>query len=183
MGFLQHTIDQAGELILAIPSALIILLSREWYCARMAEDKESHPFRDFPLISFASLCLTGTAAGGLLRDRPYALLRFLHGQLWLVLLIVIGVVYALIKNPAADSFSARFSAVYLCQAWSLFIVNFIPLPPFDAAATYFSPYMQWRMFTLLVSALSLAVLVFCTYDFWRIDFLTGKFLTRWLSLA
>lgn len=183
MGFLQHTIDQAGELILAVPSALIILLSREWYCARMTEDKESHPFRDFALLSFASLALTGTAAGGLLRDRPYALLRFLHGQLWLVLLIVIGVVYVLIKGPATDSFSARFSAIYLCQAWSLLIVNFIPLPPFDAAATYFAPYMQWRMFSVLVSALSLTVLVACTYNFWRIDFLTGKFLTRWLSLA
>lgn len=183
MGFLQQTIDQAGELVIAIPSALIILLSREWFCARMTGEKESHPFRDFSVLSFASLCLTGTGPGGMLRNHPYPLLRFLHAQLWLVLLLVIGIIYALIKGPSADSFSAHFSAIFLCQAWSLFVVNFIPLPPFDAAATYFAPYMQWRMFSLIVAALSIAVIVACTYNFWRIEFLTGKFLTRWLNLV
>lgn len=183
MGFLQHAVDQAGELVLSIPVALVILLSREWFCARMTEDKEAHPFRDFPLITFASLALTGTGPGGLLRDRPYALLRFLHGQLWLVILLVIGIVYILIKAPAIESFSARFSAVYLKQAWSLMVINFIPLPPFDAALTYFAPYMQWRMFSLLVALLGVTALVLFTFDFWRLDFLTGKFLLQWLRLA
>lgn len=183
MGFLQHTVDQAGELILSIPSALIIILSREWFCGRMTGDKESHPLTDFPLVTFACVCLTGTGPGGLLKDKPLPLLRFLQGQLWLLILVTIGVVYVMIKGPAPETFSARFSAIFLTQAWALLVINFIPIPPFDAAAIYFAPYMQWRMFSVVVATLAIGALILLSYDFWRVDFLTGKFLVRWLRLV
>jgi hypothetical protein len=179
----QSAIDQAGGLLISIPSALLILISREWYTGKMTGNKEVNPAGEFSLFSFACLVLTGTAPGGLLRDQPFALLRFLHGQLWLVILLALGVLYALIKDPQPDSFSARFSATFLMQVWAVFVINFIPLPPFDAAATYFSPYMQWKMFTALVALLNMALMVTLIYPFWRLDFLTGKFLVQWLRLA
>ena len=111
------------------------------------------------------------------------LLRFLHGQLWLVVLLAVGVLYVLLKSPAPDTFSARFSAVFLTQTWGLLLLNFIPLPPFDAAATYFGPYMQWKMFSVLVIFLSIVVFVLLSYNFCRGDFVTGKFLLRWLHLV
>lgn len=183
MGFLTQAVDQAGALVLTIPCALIVLLTREWYAAKMTGDKEARLLAEFPLISFACLALNGAAPGGLLRDKPMPLLRFLHGQLWLVVLLAVGVLYVLLKGPAPDTFSARFSAVFLTQTWGLLLLNFIPLPPFDAAATYFGPYMQWKMFTVLVIFLSIVALVLLSYNFWRGDFVTGKFLLRWLHLA
>lgn len=183
MGILQYTVDQAGALILAIPSALVIMLSREWFCSRMAGDKEVQPFNEFSLLSFASLSLNGIAPGGILRDQPPAFLRFFYGQIWLLILIVLGCTYVLIKGPAADTFSARFSAVFLTQAWAMLIINFLPLPPFDAAAAYLGPYMQWRAFSIAVTVLSAAALILFSYTFWRSDFLTGKFLIRWLKLT
>jgi hypothetical protein len=183
MNFLSSAVDQAGTLILSIPCALTILLSREWYASKMTGDKEMQPLREFPLAAFASLALNGAAPGGVLKDKPFALLRFLHGQLWLIVLIAVAVTYVLLKGPTPESFSARFSAVFLSQAWGLFIFNLIPLPPFDAAATYFSPYMQWKMFSILVILMNLAALVLLSYNFWRIDILTGKFLLQWLRLA
>lgn len=182
MGFLTGAIDQAGALVLTIPCALIILLSREWYTAKMTGDKESQPLAEFPLVSFACLALNGAGPGGLLRDKPMPLLRFLHGQLWLVVLLFVGVTYVLLKGPATDTFSARFSAVFITQSWGLLLLNFIPLPPFDAAATYFAPYMQWKMFSVMVVVLTVAALVLMSYGFWRFDFITGKFLLQWLKL-
>ena len=183
MGFLSATIDQAGNLVLAIPCALIILISREWYTAKMIADKEALILAEFPLISFACLALNGAAPGGLLKDKPLPLLRFVHGQLWLVILMAVGLTYVLIKGPAPDTFSARFSAVFITQAWGLLILNFIPLPPFDAAITYFAPFMQWKMFSIFVNVLTLAALVLLSYSFWRLDFVTGKFILQWLKLA
>lgn len=182
MHLLSSALNQAGDLVLSIPCALLILLSREWYAARMAGDRESIPLMDFSLLSFASLSLNGTAPGGLLSDKPYALLRFLHGQLWLAILLGLGILYVLLKGPGAETFAARFSAVFLTQVWGLLLLNFIPLPPFDASIIYFSPYMQWKMFTMLTGVLSFAALIFFSYGFWRIDFLTGKFFLEWLRL-
>ncbi len=183
MGFLTSAVDQAGTLVLSIPCALIILLSREWYAAKMTGDKEALILAEFPLVSFACLALNGAAPGGLLRDKPLPLLRFLHGQLWLVILIAVAVLYVLLKGPAPDTFSARFSAVFITQTWGLLVLNFIPLPPFDAAATYFGPYMQWKMFSVLVILLTVTATVFLSYNFWRGDFVTGKFLLQWLHLV
>ncbi|MBN8222301.1 MAG: hypothetical protein J0L53_15370 [Spirochaetes bacterium] len=183
MGFLTQAVDQAGALVLTIPCALIVLLTREWYAAKMTGDKDAQLLAEFPLVSFACLALNGAAPGGLLRDKPMPLLRFLHGQLWLVVLLAVGVLYVLLKSPAPDTFSARFSAVFLTQTWGLLLLNFIPLPPFDAAATYFGPYMQWKMFSVLVIFLSIVVFVLLSYNFWRGDFVTGKFLLRWLHLV
>ena len=183
MGFLTQAVDQAGALVLTIPCALIVLLTREWYAAKMTGDKDAQLLAEFPLVSFACLALNGAAPGGLLRDKPMPLLRFLHGQLWLVVLLAVGVLYVLLKSPAPETFSARFSAVFLTQTWGLLLLNFIPLPPFDAAATYFGPYMQWKMFSVLVIFLSIVVFVLLSYNFWRGDFVTGKFLLRWLHLV
>ena len=183
MGFLASAVDQAGTLVLTIPCALVILLSREWYTAKMTGDKEAQVLAEFPLLAFACLALNGAAPGGLLRDKPMPLLRFLHGQLWLTILLMVGVVYVLLKGPAPDTFSARFSAVFLTQTWGLLLLNFIPLPPFDAASTYFAPYMQWKMFSILVILMNLAVLTVLSYNFWRGEFITGKFILQWLRLA
>lgn len=182
MNILNSALTEVGDLILSIPCALLILLSRQWYAAKMAGDKESVPLMDFSLISFASLSLNGAAPGGLLSDKPYALLRFLHGQLWLVVLLTLGIVYVLLKGPGSETFAARFSAIYLTQVWALLVFNFIPIPPFDASIIYFSPYMQWKMFTFIAGILSFTALVLFSYSFWRIDFFTGKFLLEWLRL-
>ena len=179
---LQHAMDQAGNLLLAIPSALTILLTREWFCARMAGDREVSPFINFSLISFASLSLNGVAPGGLLRETAMPLLRLLHGQLWLLILIAIGIIYTALKGPAVDSFSARFAATFLKQAWALFLINWIPLPPFDAAALYFAPFMQWKLFDILNAAFGLIALFIFSYGFWRADVITGNFLVHWLKL-
>lgn len=180
---LAQLFEQAGDLLITVPSALTVLLSREWFCARMAGDSESNPISDFSLISFASLSLNGIAPGGLLRDRAMPLLRFMHGQLWLIILLTIGTAYAAIKGPVPESFSARFSAAFLKQSWALFLINWIPLPPFDAASVYFAPFMQWKMFDLLNGMLGILVLVAFSYGFWRSDTLTGNFLVHWLKIA
>jgi hypothetical protein len=182
MLILQHAVDQAGNLLLAIPSALTILLTREWFCARMAGDREASPFMNFSIISFASLALNGVSAGGLLRDTAMPLLRLLHGQLWLLILLAIGIVYTALKGPVIDSFSARFAATFLKQAWALFLINWIPLPPFDAAALYFAPFMQWKLFDVLNAGLGLVTLILFSFSFWRVDAITGNFLVHWLKL-
>lgn len=175
--------EAASGLVYAIPAALIIVISREWYADKMSGLQEIQPLKDFPLLSFASLCLTGGAPGGLIVDKPAPTLRYFYGQLWLIILIIISIIYVLIKGPAVDSFAARFAAVFLSQLWTLFILNLIPIPPFDAAIFYFAPYMQWRAFSIMVTALSFIAIFLLGYTFWRTDLLSGKFLLRWLSLV
>jgi len=179
---LLPSVADASVLVLSIPAALITTISRTWYADKMAKVSDSRPLKDFPLLSFASLALTGGAPGGIIADKPMPFARFIYGQTWLLILLAVAVLYVLIKGPAADTFSARFSAVFISQVWCLLVLNLIPLPPFDAAAIYFAPYMQWRAFSVLMIILTLSALVLLSYDFWKIDFLTGKFLLRWLSL-
>ncbi|MCS6972353.1 MAG: hypothetical protein N2Z22_10040 [Turneriella sp.] len=180
--FWQQFTEEAGELFISIPAALVILLSREWYCAQIAGERGSDILARFSLLSFAGLSLNGTAPGGLLRECNMPLLRFLHGQLWLLILVGIAAVYAWLKSPLPESFAARFPLAIIMQSWSLFVVNWIPLPPFDAALFYFSPYLQWRFFTALTTLLSLLSIVVFAYGFWRVPLVTGKFWGQWLKL-
>lgn len=182
MNILQALIDRSGGLLFSIPAALIILLSREWYCARMTGEKEKDLLTDFSLLSFCGLSLNGIAPGGLLRENAAPVLRFVHGQLWLLLLLFVGVIYVMLKGPQPETFTARFFAAFVEQSWALLVINFIPLPPFDAATTYFSSLMQWRFFSLVVMLLSFASIVIFSYEFWKTDFLTGRFLSQWLRL-
>lgn len=179
---LEQIVAQSQDLFFSIPAALTILLSREWYCAYMTGERDANIFSQFSLLSFAGLSLNGTAPGGLLRESNFPLIRFIHGQLWLVLLIAVAVIYVLLKDPLPASFSARFPLALIMQSWSLLVFNFIPLPPFDAAGLYFSRLMQWRFFTLLVALLSFISLLLFSYDFWKTDFLTGRFIGKWLKL-
>ncbi|MBS0619660.1 MAG: hypothetical protein JSR44_15855 [Spirochaetes bacterium] len=183
MNFGHEALTQAGGLLLRVPAALIILLSREWFTARMLGEKDTNVLEEFSLVSFASLVFSGAAPGGLIRDRPYPLLRFLHGQIWLMAIVALATVYVLLKAPQSDSFSAHFSAVFIGQAWGLWALNWIPLPPFDAAASYFSPYMQWKPFALFAHVLAIFVSIALLLPFWRFDWLTGKILLRWLQIA
>ncbi|MFZ5627616.1 MAG: hypothetical protein ACOY5B_00695 [Spirochaetota bacterium] len=183
MSFLAQVFDQAGDLFFSIPAALTVLLSREWYCARMTGERDIDVLSGFSLLSFMGLSLNGVAPGGLLRESALPVLRFVHGQLWLLLLILVGVVYVLLKGPLPGSFAARFPLAIITQSWTLLVFNFIPLPPFDASVTYFASMMQWRFFSLLVILLSALSLFVFSYGFWRIDFLTGRFIAQWLKLV
>lgn len=183
MGTLAQILEQSGELVFAIPAALTVLLSREWYCARVTGQRDTDILAGFSLLSFIGLSLNGVAPGGLLRESALPVLRFIHGQLWLLLLIFLGVLYVLLKGPEAGSFSARFPLAVIMQSWSLLLFNFIPVPPFDASVTYFAPMMQWRFFSLLTNFLSAIILFVFSYGFWRTDFLTGRFIAQWLKLA
>lgn len=183
VNFLAPIFEQSGDLVFSIPAALTILLSREWYCARMAGERDSDTLANFSLLSFMGLSLNGVAPGGLLRESALPVLRFVHGQVWLLILLSVAIVYVLLKGPAAGSFSARFPLALIMQSWSLLLFNFIPLPPFDASVTYFAPLMQWRFFSLLVILLSGISIFLFGYDFWRTDFLTGRFIAQWLKLV
>ncbi len=183
MNFFNALFEQSGLLLVTIPSALVILVSRTWFAAKMAGDKEVRPFTEFSLPSFICLTLTGAAPGGVIRDKPLPLLRFAYAQLWLIILLAVGIIYTLLKAPAPDTYSARFVTVFISESWAMFVLNFIPLPPFDAAAGYFSQYTQWKMFSVLNSTLTFVVLFILSFNFWRLDFFTGGFLLKWLNLA
>lgn len=183
VALVAQILEQSGELLISIPAALTVLLSRAWYCARMTGERDTDILADFSLLSFAGLSLNGVAPGGLLRESAMPLLRLLYGQLWLLLLTLVAVVYVLLKVPEPGSFSARFPLAVIQQSWSLLLFNLLPLPPFDAALSYFAPMMQWRFFHALSVLLSLLTLFVCSYDFWRTDFLTGRFIAQWLKLV
>ncbi|HNJ64807.1 MAG TPA: hypothetical protein PKW28_02860 [Turneriella sp.] len=183
VGFLAQILEQSSELFFSVPAALTVLLSREWYCARMTGERDSDILANFSLLSFMGLSLNGVAPGGLLRESAMPVLRFIHGQIWLLLLILVGVIYVLLKEPAPGSFSARFPLALIAQSWTLLLFNFIPVPPFDASVTYFASMMQWRFFSLLVILLSALTLFIFSYGFWRTDFLTGRFIAQWLKLV
>ncbi len=183
MHFLAQIFEQSYELLFSIPAALTVLLSREWYCARMTGERDKDIIASFSLLSFIGLSLNGVAPGGLLRESGRPLLRFVHGQIWLLLLIIVGAIYVLLKNPAPGSFSARFPLALITQSWTLLLFNCIPIPPFDASVTYFASMMQWRFFSLLVTLLLALTLLLFSYGFWRTDFLTGRFIAQWLKLV
>lgn len=178
---MQALIEQSGYLLYTLPVALLVLLSREAFrnflLSRLAKE-ETYPAAYYvDIFSVVSLALTGGGWGGLLhRKRRDTLLTFSLSQFWLLMLVGLGVLYWYLKKPDAGSYVSFFTLTFVKQCWVLFFINFIPLPPFDAAYFYFQPMSGGKLTPLLHSLMkTIAILLFLTLPwktaFWAADFL------------
>lgn len=180
---MQALVEQSGYLLYTLPVAVLILLSREAFrnflLSRLTKD-ETYPAAYYvDIFAVISLALTGGGWGGLLhRKRRDFLLTFLLSQVWLILLVGLGVLYWYLKRPDAGSYVSFFTIAFVKQCWVLFFLNFIPIPPFDAAYFYFQPMSGGKLTPLLLSLMkTVTILLFLTLP-WKPAFLAADFLVK-----
>ena len=172
MNSLEAFIYQIDYLTYSFPAALVVLMSREWAAINLMRSqvpKQEGPYMsEFsaidPLALFC-LSLTNVSWGNFLqKNRKDQWLSFLISQLALLLLILILIFYLKMKMPSKEGYLFLFCNAIIQQSWAVFLVNLIPLPPFDLSFFY----MQKPMLSLLQLVSKVIFLVLLLGNFFEI---------------
>lgn len=105
------------------------------------------PYIYIDIWSVTFFTLFNVSWGGLLQShkgRRDTFLTFFLSQLLYLALLLIIYIYLFLNNPEIETFRYNFLH-YTCKAcYVLFIVNLIPLPPFDASFFYLQNFLQYK---------------------------------------
>ena len=143
---LQVFIQKIDYLVYTIPSALIVLLVKEWsryyfFTVTSAPNQKQTTSSNFlssiDPLAFFCLSLTNISWGGMLqKNRKNHLSIFLISQLALLILIFIVMIYMYMKKPVETTYLYLFCSSIIKQSWLVIILNFLPIPPFDMSLVY-----------------------------------------------
>ena len=145
MGFLQAFIYQIDHLTYTFPAAFLVLLSREWAVNNLMKNQNisysqgiyANPLSAIDPWALFCLSLTNVSWGNFLqKGRKDHWLSFLISQLILVILMLIFIFYLKIKMPPDGKYLYLLCNAIIQQSWVVFLVNLIPLPPFDLSFFY-----------------------------------------------
>ena len=144
---MQVTLTQVGELIYTVPAALVVLGSREWVRNGILTRLHREDPQEFPVyiepLALGTLIVTQSCWGGLnQRYRRDNWLSFLLSQGWLYVLFALSLVYFDVKDLEKETYLYSFIGYVAIMSWATALVNWLPLPPFDASFFYFQPFVN-----------------------------------------
>ena len=101
------------------------------------ESTYTNPLSAIDPLALFCLSLTNVSWGNFLqKNRRDHWLSFLISQLVLVVLMLIFIFYLKIKMPPEGKYLYLLCKTIIQQSWFVFLVNLIPLPPFDLSFFY-----------------------------------------------
>jgi len=167
-------------LFYSVPASLILLLTREWFVGTVVEkmgfvshagsEERVNPFLRFDLWAFAMLSYWGVAWGGTIqKNRDNNLISFILYQLWFVVIFTVVFLFLKFKQYENVGFTYYMLKEMLRQAWTLHLLNYIPLPPFDGSFFY----MRYIDSPLIVAATKAIATVLIMFGLFGSDFITG----------
>ncbi len=143
---MYFSLDFLGALIFSVPAALVVMLGREWFIlqfrgaipeSNLWEKGAVNPFTRIDLWALFLLSLWGMSWGGLIqKGRKETTLTFILAQVWFVLVWLLVFIYYKLNHPIEESYLHYFLQEIMRQAWTLHLVNYLPLPPFDGSFFY-----------------------------------------------
>ena len=156
MDIIEIIVHKVGYLAYTLPSAFAVLFVKESSRISLTKrlgnyhDKSIYfnPFSSIDPLALFCLSLTNASWGGFVqKNRKDHWLGFLISELSLLILMVIIMAYLQIKNPGENSYLYSFCHSIIEQSWFVFIMNALPLPPFDMSFFYMQkPYMRFIQF-------------------------------------
>ncbi|MDH4262102.1 MAG: hypothetical protein OEV78_03550 [Spirochaetia bacterium] len=186
----EYLFSKFGMFIYTIPSAMILMIGREWYLysviSKMGIFADVHytrntrnPFLSFDLWGFLVLIFGGYSWGGLIKnEKRDTIVSFVFAQLWFIVIIVIAAVFLHAKGLSRNSYIFIFLIEIIKMSWIIHLINYIPLPPFDASFFY-TQKSGMNMIVLVSKLIATALIIFFpVYN----DFLSGQSLIKLLGL-
>ncbi len=185
---MEISLAQFGHVLFYAPAGLLVYLSREWVRSSLAQKLNGEESGDIILETdlFALVCwsFSGIGWGSFCRPaRRDTLLTFMVAQLWFLALIAISIFYSRAKGLEAETFMATFFSAVIFISWTGFWLNWIPLPPFDAAGFYLKPLYAVRFISVAIAIWKVAIVIFFTVAVRLPEFFRGKFLLSWAGLS
>lgn len=163
-----------GELIYTIPAGLVIFFSRAAFhemLERRIEGLEKKEITEsIDIFGLGVFLLYGVSWGGMLySSRKNNMIIFLLNQLFFIFAILVTIVYLILKNPQEGTYVFFFSVKMLQYLVTLFIVNWVPLPPFDAAILYWTPRGRFSVMDRLNTVFKLSVFLILVFGWFDIN--------------
>lgn len=182
-------LDKIGILALSLPAAAIILLGREWFLLNMISrlgifiethyhPKNKNPFLTFDLWAFILVSFWGYSWGGLIsRNKKDTFITFIFAQLWFVMIIILSVIFLHAKDLGKDQYTYMLFIVLIKKSWTLHLVNYIPIPPFDASFFYAQKPAMTKVNIILKILVTCAIILIPLSN----DFISGESFLKWVG--
>ncbi len=147
MELVQSVLINMGYLVYTLPASLVVLLFREvgriqiqarysiQYSHQLSKEK---PILSVDPMAVLVLSLTSMSWGGLLIKRKHEInwMSYISSQLATLILMCVVLIYLFLKQPHKTSYLFLICHAVVLQSWLVFILNCIPIPPFDIAYFY-----------------------------------------------
>lgn len=177
--------------IYSIPAAVVLLIGRDWYLFNVMSKmgvftdthytgKSKNPFLTFDLWAFCVLCFGSFSWGGLInRGKKDSVISFIFGQLWFVLMIIIAFVFLNAKDLNKTSYMYIFFMEIIKKSWVLHLVNYIPIPPFDASFFYAQRADLHKVVILSKMVMTMFIFFFPITN----DFISGQSFLKFIGIS
>jgi hypothetical protein len=177
-------------LIYSVPAAFILLIGREWFLfnvmSKMGVFTDAHyaaktqnPFLTFDLWALMVLVFGGYSWGGLIKkEKRDTIISFIFAQLWFVIIMIIAFIFLQAKDLSKSSYAYIFLIEIIKKGWMVHMVNYIPLPPFDASFFYAQKSKMENIVLVSKIIATICIMLFPVYN----DFLSGQSLIKKLGL-
>ena len=140
--------------------------------------KVKNPFLSFDLWAFIVLVFSGYSWGGLItKEKKDSVISFIIAQLWFVIIAFIAFVFLQTKGLNKNSYMYIFLLELIKACWMLHLVNYIPIPPFDASFFY-AQKQGFKKTVIVLKCLATVIIMFPVHN----DFLSGNSLLKILRL-
>ncbi|MDH4200359.1 MAG: hypothetical protein OEV66_08280 [Spirochaetia bacterium] len=180
-----------GMFVIAIPAAIIVLIGREWFLlelmSRLGIFVETHysarqtknPLLTFDVWAFIVLCFSGYSWGGfIVKNKKDTISSYIFGQLWFIMVMLIAFIFLHAKDISKTSYMYLILIDILKKSWSLHLLNYLPLPPFDASFFYMQK-PALKKFGAIFKIIATIVIIFFPATN---DFITGESFLLWAGL-
>ncbi|MDH5719229.1 MAG: hypothetical protein OEZ13_01280 [Spirochaetia bacterium] len=186
---LEISLNEYGALFFAIPAYIIITVIREWMRDQLimslgeglsGEKKQKiPPFWHIDIFAVCAMGIWGISWGGLLqrkeRDTP---LTFFISQIYYFLFGFVIAVFYHLKVPEEGGYTWHILREMVRQCWILGILNFIPLPPFDASFFY----MNKKNKEYALIGFKILVIIFLIFGFLDFEILSEKTVFKYAKI-
>lgn len=185
---INHFLLQLGHIIYTLPAVFLLQLSREYirnvFFLKVEKFHSHNPLYYTDGVAIGVYSLFGIGWGGILNsERADSIFSFFISQFWYIVVILLVFLYANLKQPAPDTYLAVFIAELMRASWVLFIFNFIPLPPFDAAFIYFQYANPGKLHKAISTVSKVLVILTGVLGVADIDFFNGQWLVNFLGIG
>ena len=175
--------ESLGDLIYMMPASALVYITREWFrnfvLSKLNSEENNLPLAYIDPLALVTLGTFGLSWGGIATpDRRDNLASYVASQLWYALAVGLLVLYFHFHGPEPGSFLQMLIIYMIKFCWVLFLLNFIPLPPFDGSFFYMQKIDNGFTFVLISYMTRFIVIFVLLFDVLNVDFLKADTLLR-----
>lgn len=184
---LELSLLSLGEMIYTIPAGFFIYFSRsvfhEMLQNRILGEEKEHVWESIDIFALGVFFIYGISWGGMLRwGKRKSFLLYVFSQFFYLILIALSIIYFQLKNPVEGSYLFYFSIKIVQYLIGLFLLNFIPLPPFDASMLYWPLHGQFLALDRLNTVFKLSLVLTLVFGWVSVEsIISRQYILEWIQ--